>query len=71
MQLPDPRARVQSVLDSSAPRAYPALFRAVFSGMDAERAHHVGFAGIRAAERTGVSQACVPRWPRTSAWPAP
>ena len=57
MQLPDPRARVQSVLDSSAPRAYPALFRAVFSGMDAERAHHVGFAGIRAAERTGVSQA--------------
>ncbi|UBH23828.1 quinone-dependent dihydroorotate dehydrogenase [Micrococcus porci] len=57
MQLPDPRFRVQSVLRSSAPRIYPPFFRAVFAGMDPERAHHVGFAGIRAAEASGASRA--------------
>ncbi len=39
------------------PRVYPAFFDAVFKGMDAERAHHVGFSMIRAAETTGASAA--------------
>ena len=33
-------------------RIYPAFFRLVFSGMDPERAHRIGFALIRAAART-------------------
>lgn len=33
-------------------RIYPAFFRLVFSRMDAERAHQIGFRLIRAAERT-------------------
>ncbi|MFB0834309.1 quinone-dependent dihydroorotate dehydrogenase [Arthrobacter halodurans] len=36
-------------------RIYPAFFRLVFSGMDPEKAHHIGFRMIRLAERTGVS----------------
>lgn len=35
-------------------RLYPTLFRVVFSGMDPERAHRVGFALIRLAERSGA-----------------
>ncbi|AJT41028.1 quinone-dependent dihydroorotate dehydrogenase [Psychromicrobium lacuslunae] len=35
-------------------RFYPAFFRVVFSGMDAERAHHIGFTLIRLAERFGA-----------------
>ncbi|MET1035471.1 MAG: quinone-dependent dihydroorotate dehydrogenase [Arthrobacter sp.] len=45
-------------------RIYPAFFRLVFSGMDPEKAHHIGFRMIRLAERTGVStvlrRACRP-----------
>ena len=33
-------------------RIYPAFFRLVFSGMDPERAHRIGFTLIRAAART-------------------
>ncbi|MCC3274819.1 MULTISPECIES: quinone-dependent dihydroorotate dehydrogenase [unclassified Arthrobacter] len=33
-------------------RIYPTFFRLVFSGMDPERAHRIGFALIRAAART-------------------
>ncbi|KNC17805.1 diguanylate cyclase [Arthrobacter sp. RIT-PI-e] len=33
-------------------RIYPTFFRVVFSGMDAERAHTIGFALIKAADRT-------------------
>lgn len=33
-------------------RLYPAFFRLVFSGMDPERAHRIGFTLIRAAART-------------------
>jgi dihydroorotate dehydrogenase len=36
-------------------RLYPAFFRVVFSGMDPEKAHHIGFRMIRLAERTGAS----------------
>lgn len=39
------------------PRVYPAFFKAVFQGMDAERAHHIGFSLIRAAETSGASAA--------------
>ncbi|MEO9246092.1 quinone-dependent dihydroorotate dehydrogenase [Citricoccus nitrophenolicus] len=39
------------------PRVYPAFFNAVFRGMDAERAHHIGFSMIRAAETSGASAA--------------
>lgn len=35
-------------------RIYPAFFRVVFSGMDAERAHRIGFALIRTMHRTGA-----------------
>ncbi|WP_394251926.1 quinone-dependent dihydroorotate dehydrogenase [Arthrobacter pityocampae] len=35
-------------------RFYPTFFRIVFSGMDAERAHRIGFALIRAVEPTPV-----------------
>ncbi|MFC3299228.1 quinone-dependent dihydroorotate dehydrogenase [Arthrobacter agilis] len=38
-------------------RIYPTFFRIVFSGMDAERAHRIGFALIRAADRTPVGWA--------------
>ncbi|GAA4109688.1 dihydroorotate oxidase A [Enteractinococcus coprophilus] len=33
------------------------MFNAVFAKMDAERAHEIGFAAIRAAEKTGASKA--------------
>lgn len=36
-------------------RFYPTIFRAVFSRMDAEKAHHIGFQAIRLAEKTGAS----------------
>ncbi|MPZ04321.1 dihydroorotate dehydrogenase (quinone), partial [Micrococcus luteus] len=57
MQLPDPKSAVDGILTSRAPRLYPPFFRAVFGGMDAERAHHRGFDAIRLAERTGASAA--------------
>lgn len=38
-------------------RLYPAFFNALFKGMDAEKAHHVGFSMIRAAETSGASAA--------------
>ena len=57
MQLPDPKSAVDGLLTSRAPRLYPPFFRAVFGGMDAERAHHRGFDAIRLAERTGASAA--------------
>ncbi|MFC7402292.1 quinone-dependent dihydroorotate dehydrogenase [Citricoccus sp. GCM10030269] len=47
-------------MPTSSPRSvrlYPAFFQAVFSGMDAERAHHIGFSMIRAAEASGASTA--------------
>ncbi len=43
--------------DLTLPRLYPAFFNAFFKGMDAEKAHHVGFSMIRATESTGVSAA--------------
>jgi dihydroorotate dehydrogenase len=43
--------------DLPLPRLYPAFFNAFFKGMDAEKAHHVGFSMIRATESTGVSGA--------------
>lgn len=36
-------------------RIYPAFFRVAFSGMDPEKAHHLGFRLIRLAESTGAS----------------
>ncbi|MBM6621416.1 quinone-dependent dihydroorotate dehydrogenase [Micrococcaceae bacterium RIT802] len=36
-------------------RIYPAFFRVVFSGMDPEKAHQIGFRLIRLAESTGAS----------------
>ncbi|MDY6055428.1 quinone-dependent dihydroorotate dehydrogenase [Micrococcus sp.] len=57
MRLPSPRTAIDSLLTSRAPRVYPPFFRAVFSGMDPETAHHIGFDAIRAVERTGVSTA--------------
>jgi dihydroorotate dehydrogenase len=36
-------------------RIYPTFFRLVFSGMDPEKAHHIGFRMIRLAERAGAS----------------
>ncbi|MEE1621168.1 quinone-dependent dihydroorotate dehydrogenase [Zafaria sp. Z1313] len=36
-------------------RFYPLFFRVVFSGMDPEKAHHIGFRMIRLAERAGAS----------------
>ncbi|PPB49923.1 dihydroorotate dehydrogenase (quinone) [Arthrobacter pityocampae] len=38
-------------------RFYPTFFRIVFSGMDAERAHRIGFALIRAVDPTPVGWA--------------
>ncbi|MGO1182045.1 MAG: quinone-dependent dihydroorotate dehydrogenase [Micrococcaceae bacterium] len=40
---------------SNAPALYPAFFKAVFAGMSAEQAHHVGFSLIKATESAGVS----------------
>lgn len=57
MQLPDPKTGLDSLLTSRVPRLYPPFFRAVFSGMDAEQAHHRGVQGILAAECTGASAA--------------
>lgn len=37
-------------------RFYPTFFRVVFSGMDPERAHRIGFDGIKAARATGASR---------------
>ena len=36
-------------------RLYPTFFRLAFSGMDPERAHHLGFLGIRLCRSLGVS----------------
>lgn len=36
-------------------RLYPMFFRLAFSGMDPERAHHLGFLGIRLCRSLGVS----------------
>ncbi|MBB2997189.1 dihydroorotate dehydrogenase [Paeniglutamicibacter cryotolerans] len=36
-------------------RFYPTIFRVVFSRMDPEKAHHIGFRAIRLAEKTGAS----------------
>ena len=36
-------------------RFYPTFFKVFFSGMDPEKAHHVGFSMIRLTEKTGVS----------------
>ncbi|MHA7207839.1 quinone-dependent dihydroorotate dehydrogenase [Arthrobacter sp. MDT1-65] len=45
-------------------RFYPTFFRIAFSGMDAERAHRIGFALIRAVDRTpvgwGLRRFCAP-----------
>lgn len=38
-------------------RVYPTFFRLVFSGMDAERAHRIGFQGIRWCRQLGLSAA--------------
>ncbi|THJ67106.1 quinone-dependent dihydroorotate dehydrogenase [Arthrobacter echini] len=37
-------------------RIYPTFFRIVFSGMDAEKAHRLGFALIRTADRTPLGR---------------
>ncbi|GAB2907298.1 quinone-dependent dihydroorotate dehydrogenase [Neomicrococcus lactis] len=36
-------------------RFYPTFFKVFFSGMDPEKAHHVGFSMVRAAEKAGAS----------------
>ncbi|WP_104119055.1 quinone-dependent dihydroorotate dehydrogenase [Arthrobacter sp. B1805] len=45
-------------------RIYPTFFRIVFSGMDAEKAHRIGFALIRAVDATpvgwGLRRFCAP-----------
>lgn len=38
-------------------RIYPTFFRVVFGGMDPERAHHLGFLGIRICRLLGLSAA--------------
>ncbi|WP_255411248.1 MULTISPECIES: quinone-dependent dihydroorotate dehydrogenase [Micrococcaceae] len=38
-------------------RFYPTFFKIAFSGMDAERAHAIGFAAIKACRQSGVSKA--------------
>lgn len=43
-------------LAGQTPALYPRIFDTVFSNMDAERAHEVGFGAIRAAEKTGASR---------------
>src|SRR5699024_8635886 len=43
-------------LAGHSPSVYPRIFNAVFAGMDAERAHKIGFDAIRTAEKTGVSR---------------
>lgn len=43
-------------LAGQKPTVYPRIFNAVFSDMDAERAHEIGFGAIRAAETTGASR---------------
>jgi len=42
-------------LAGQKPSLYPHIFKTVFAGMDAERAHEIGFGAIRAAEKTGAS----------------
>src|SRR5690625_5453211 len=37
------------------PCIYPHIFKSLFAGMDAERAHEIGFGAIRAVEKTGAS----------------
>nr|WP_030014232.1 MULTISPECIES: quinone-dependent dihydroorotate dehydrogenase [Micrococcales] len=39
------------------PRIYPTFFKLVFSGMDAEKAHSIGFAGIKMCRALGISKA--------------
>ncbi len=43
-------------LAGQSPSLYPRIFDAVFAGMDAERAHRIGFDAIRTAEKTGASR---------------
>lgn len=43
-------------LAGQEPSLYPRIFDAVFSDMDAERAHEIGFGAIRAAEKMGASR---------------
>lgn len=43
-------------LAGQTPQVYPRIFDAIFSDMDAERAHKIGFGAIRAAEKTGASR---------------
>lgn len=43
-------------LAGQTPTLYPRIFDAVFSDMDAERAHKIGFGAIRTAEKTGASR---------------
>src|SRR5699024_7940690 len=43
-------------LAGQKPSLYPRIFDAVFSDMDAERAHEVGFGAIRWAEKSGASR---------------
>lgn len=43
-------------LAGQKPSLYPRIFDAVFSDMDAEQAHEIGFGAIRAAEKTGASR---------------
>lgn len=44
--------RGEGAWNSGTMRIYPTFFRIVFSGMDAEKAHRIGFALIRAADLT-------------------
>lgn len=43
-------------LAGQTPTLYPRIFDTVFSGMDAERAHEIGFRAIRSAEKSGASR---------------
>lgn len=43
-------------LAGQTPLLYPRIFDAVFSNMDAERAHEIGFGAIRTADKTGASR---------------
>lgn len=48
---------VRSAWNSGIMRFYPTFFRIAFSGMDAEKAHNIGFALIRAVDLTPVGWA--------------
>ncbi|WP_343956937.1 quinone-dependent dihydroorotate dehydrogenase [Yaniella flava] len=47
---------IASRVVGQTPSLYPRVFDTVFAGMDAERAHEIGFGAIRAAEKTGASR---------------